>query len=161
MTIHPILVHFPIALLTLYAVIEIFRFRAIVLHQGLQSAKKVFLYIGVIMAFLTILAGSHDAGISDGPATYVSPKFVDIHAMFGLLTFIWFGLIALCYLFENSIKWPRVARVAGYVTKTPVLVVIVALIGLSIVFLTGALGGAIVYSHTDPFGQFLLLMVGN
>jgi uncharacterized membrane protein len=156
LNLHPILVHFPIGLLTIYALLEFLRLKQ--LRNPSMFVLKAFLVIvGFASACATWLSGQlieHDHG------TLMHPELLGIHNKISLLTTLTFGLLAAAYLVQVLQKWKlpvirgliapfdSLSRLITQRWPGPVL----AAIGLILLTLTGALGGVIVYGpQLDPF----------
>lgn len=160
MNIHPIAVHFPIALLTVYAILELLSGMSWLRNQPWKTGVKSFLLVvGTVFAFFTLSTGE---GAEQTVTDRSLHSLVETHAFFASAsTYIFLGL-ALIYIF-------RTARTRlWYVTKVPKVlrtiidwysrafdrrwfIALVALVGLVAITVTGALGGAIVYGpDVDP-----------
>lgn len=169
MNIHPIFVHFPIALLTLYALLEILRFRFIQRVPGMFSIKAFLVIIGSLGAFVALQTGElvEDA-FRSGSSTV--RQLIETHSAVATSTFVIFGLLALAYIislfntyaaqssFTRFVSqnpflasvWRILSNAAGFIMRPSVLVIL-AVLGLLAVTVTGALGGAIVYGpDADP-----------
>jgi len=136
---HPIIVHFPVSLLTLYAIFELIRFRRICEKPywfNVKATLAIFSFLGAAAAFAT------------GPGQNARSPLGEMHQHFALATLILSGVIALHYL----LRW---VRQAGYHHGIPAipswLLVLLALALLVCITITGGLGGALVYgTHFDP-----------
>ena len=137
MDIHPIVVHFPIALLTLYAVFELFRFKKVLERPYWFHIKAILAILGEVSALLAFLTGNEIEG----------NRLVEMHQQFAGMSILIFGVIALGYLFEWF--WP--VKASLFVMR-PYIIIPLALLGLAVLTITGGLGGAIVYgTQFDPF----------
>lgn len=148
MDIHPLIVHFPIALLTLYAVFELIRFNKVLEKPYWFYIKAALVIVGELLALLTILFSPEDGEM----------RIVEVHESFATATAIVFGLIALNYL----IHW---MKREGWFIRIPTLpnwsLVILAVIGLVCITITGGLGGAIVYgTEFDPLMAPIFKLLG-
>lgn len=152
------LVHFPIALLTLYAVTEILPVARIIKGAPWTAIKSFAVIIGALMAApAAIITGL----IEESRIPVEIPPPVELHKDFALWTFAVFGVIAVGYLiralaatFADKIPaWLR--RVADFLGGQP-LRSILAIGGLILVTITGALGGSMVFgSDVDPVVKFI------
>jgi uncharacterized membrane protein len=168
MNIHPLFVHFPIALLVVYSLLEIvpgIRSRA-----WAQSAKVACLYIGVLGAIAALITGGMAEELVEGshPRAYI----LEVHAPLAGLTSLIYLILAAAYLVRtfDTLGWgeriagdSRILRALWEFKKrfwrpireswvTPVL----ALAGLVGMVMTGALGAAIVYGPSvDPVASFV------
>lgn len=165
MNIHPIFVHFPIALLTIYSVLELIRFNKILNLPYWFYVKAIFVIFGSLGAVAAFITGRMSAqGI---PVTSELFRIVEMHERFAIATNIIFGILALSYLVlwlnkENISRFfinkPRLAKIwtiklniAKFVVETK-LVILLALAGLICITITGGIGGAMVFGpDADPF----------
>ena len=133
MDIHPLVIHYPIAFLTTYAVFELLRFRKLLDLPYWFYIKATLVIVGELGAISTAIFAQ------------ISPNLVgesvlsDMYKNFIIITAIIFGIISLAYL-----KWPKILR--------PVVIIPLAVIGLFFIVVAGGLFGATIYgTHFDPF----------
>lgn len=149
MNVHPILVHFPIALLTIAALMEILSFSWFTKRAYWWMVKGAFVTIGAVSSVFAFLSGD---AIEDSFRS--SRQLVEVHSSFAFGTVLVFGIIALSYVLvflkkEGFANW-TVIRMAERVQQ-PMILIPLSIIGLVLVTVTGALGGAIVYGpDIDP-----------
>ncbi len=172
MNIHPIFVHFPIALFTVYAVIELIWSKSFRANVSTLWLKTTLLVTGIIGAQVSLMTGETAEHLL-GEST-----LIEKHSTFANLTVWIFGILLVSYILhilDKKIVFPKIktflekrqpqdilVRVWGILVKgkdflimTPV-VYILAIVGLLAVTVTGALGGAIVYGpEVDPIVQFV------
>ncbi len=163
MNIHPLIVHFPIALLAVYSLLEcVPKVRA---SEWARGSKRIFLFMGVVTAFLALVSGGlAEELVESSPRAYI----LTVHAPAAGLTTLLYLVLAASYLvqiFDHRGWGDRIAgesrvlrtlwnmkkRLAHLVRDTWVTPVIAgfALFGLLV---TGALGAALVYGpEVDPF----------
>jgi|GEM_PF-2030864 len=163
---HPIIVHTPIAFLAIYAALEL-----LTVFKRLRFSKTFF----VLKAFLLTVGffGSIAATISGENALELHREFLNaeiahLHEEYGEMTRNVFGLLFVAYLTmaatlygqymtSFSSKFPRVqnmiVRVGEFFKKYYGLAILLGILGLGLVSITGALGGALVYGteSKDPF----------
>ncbi|MEY4744577.1 MAG: hypothetical protein RL272_522 [Candidatus Parcubacteria bacterium] len=168
MNVHPILVHFPIALLTVYAVLELLRVPHLMKRTSFFYVKAAFLLIGSAGSLAAYVSGN---AIEDMFASSAAMnRLVHIHSRWAIATVLAFGALAFCY----AAVWLKkeldargaafrivsgAARLGASVLDTP-LAALIALAGLACVTVTGALGGAIVYgADIDPIVKFITVLV--
>ncbi len=148
--IHPLLVHFPIALLFLYSVIKILPFQKFIPSVAWKDIERALLFFG----FLGSLAAFFTGGIAEH---LVQPnhQLVEMHSNFALLSVIIYGVLLL-YSEVFSFLKPSYARFSdGIVAK------ILALAGLICISITGMLGGVMVYGlSADPLAPLVLRLLG-
>lgn len=168
MNIHPIFVHFPIALLTIYAVLEICSTKVLREKVWFLYTKFTFLLFGVMGAFVSLQTGEmaeHLIGES---------SLVGKHAFFASTSTYVFGILGIIYLvsivnksgfvFKNKILfnvWSALNTITNFLNKK-FIILFAAIFGLICITITGALGGAIVYGpNIDPVVRFFYNLVGN
>lgn len=171
MNLHPVVVHFPIAFLSCYAVFELIRFKKLLQQDWWFFVKAVALFAGEAGAALAILV-SDQAQLALFKGQVASPladpwKTVSLHELWAHITLVVFGVLAFGYALSILRRWNLrrylqnkawlaklwdvYARMVEYwIVETP-LAVLLALFGLVAVTVAGALGGSIVYgSNNDP-----------
>ncbi len=165
--IHPLLVHFPIALLFLYSVIKILPLQKWFPQVGWRDIERVLLVCGVLGAFAALATG-------DTAEHLVHPnrQLVDAHSTFaGIATFIYGALLvgeiaAVFNTYKNRINasWQwllRISHVIEAILCNKVVSFILALAGFIAISVTGLLGGVIAYGLTaDPVAPFVLKLLG-
>lgn len=145
---HPILVHFPVALLTIYALLELIRFKKVISQPYWFYIKASFAILGSLGSLAAFLTGPEGEG--------VLPPLVAMHERFATVTVLLFLIINISYLSA----WLRPMRFSAFVLR-PYIIIPLALIGLVCITITGGLGGAIVYGTTfDPFMAPIFKMLG-
>jgi uncharacterized membrane protein len=165
--IHPLFVHFPIALFTIFTILEILPWKRFQRSRSGFLIKATFIIIGSLSSLVTLKTGEmaeHALGNN------VSIRnLVETHSTFANAASYIYGFIALLYLITlieryTSIddKSPqlvsilnRVIKIKNYSWKRFFLVPL-AIIGLVLITITGSLGGAIVYGpDIDPVVKFI------
>jgi uncharacterized membrane protein len=161
MNVHPIFVHFPIALLTLYALIELARFPILERMQSLQNTKLFLLFVGTLAVLPTLVAGKLAQWSLDVPSGSHTAEVIRIHSYFALSTAIVFSILSIAYCSKlyldhhNQSANNLVIKLAT-ITKIQPLVLMLAFIGVVLIFITGTLGGTIVYGpDLDPITRFV------
>lgn len=179
MNIHPIAVHFPIAFLTLYTAMEVFRFRRVTELPWWFHMKASLLILGALAGNGALLTGEMLAEQLKASGTI--PSIVGIHEQWAKFTVGIYSLLALAYLivwmertgvlnrlfpdpmrgFRNFFD-RRISPVARVFTRSGFAVTL-ALLGLVALTITGALGGSMVYGpDVDPVARIVYdLLVGS
>lgn len=164
---HPLFVHFPIALLVLYSVLKIIPFQKWFPRFAWNDARRILLAVGVIGAFFALATG-------DTAEHLFKPnhQLVEMHSTFAALaTWLYaallLGEIAAALNVSKParlFKIPGVAAISARLEQifcNPLFSGIVAFIALIAIMVTGLLGGAMVYGATaDPFASTLLQWLG-
>lgn len=165
--IHPLFVHFPVAMLFIYSVIKVSPFKKWFPTVAWREIERVLLFVGVLGAFAALLTG-------DTAEHLVHPNraLVDAHSTFATIsTFIYgallVGEIAAIINAKNFIygkTWQRVSEILHFletVLCNPIFSGILAALGFIAISITGMLGGTIAYGLTaDPFAGTLLKLLG-
>lgn len=158
MNLHPVFVHFPIALLTIYSLFEIFRLNILTRQAWYFYLKAVLVIAGAVMAAPTILTGLYVGRKLEGDK-FLGP-IVEMHERFAFFTAGIFIVIALAYVlawyaqeklkqgivFESKLIKFAQALVKG---KWTIALAVLGFISLTI---TGGIGGAMVFGpEAGPF----------
>ncbi|MCL5027645.1 MAG: DUF2231 domain-containing protein [Bacteroidetes bacterium] len=139
-TLHPKIVHFPIALFVVYALLEIIG--SFVKKDFFSKTAHLILFLGVLGAVAAVLTGNsaEDAARALSKAgVSISIQSIGDHSDFANFTLWYFaGLLVLrTYIvlrkkFSGSIKY---------------FFIVLSLVGVFLVYQTGELGGKLVYKY--------------
>lgn len=164
--IHPIIVHFPIALLFIYSLIKILPLQKWLPKTSWRQVGVVFLVLGVLGAW----AGNATGEIAEH-VVRVNREVLHAHTFFAGATNLFYVLLLLGELlpfitpivFEkfNFMQIGKLFAFVQIIVSNKVLMVIFAILGLVSITFTGLLGGVMVYGTTaDPLAGFVLQMLG-
>ena len=162
--IHPLFVHFPIALLFVYSLIKILPLQAWFPRVAWRQIERVLLFIGVLGAFAALTTG----GMAE-ELTHPNHQLVEMHSLFaGIATWLYVALLlgeivtmadslVVRYIPQRFVQ--SVRNVRDYLTIR-FTAKIIALAGLIAISITGLLGGVIVYGPTaDPIAGIVLQLL--
>lgn len=161
MNIHPIFVHFPIALLSIYTLMEIVNLKILRTQHWWFHTKAVLLFLGTIGGGVALLTGKMAEDAYRGTPTMA---LVHLHSTYAQLTVWVFGVLSALYIIAwlhqelNIEKLPDIIQTIGNIlihVETALfrsaLLIPASIIGLALIIITGALGGALVYGpDVDP-----------
>lgn len=160
MNIHPLIVHFPLALLVVYAILEI----SWIFRRGrsdrLQFTKLILLVFGALGARAALQTGEIAAQISGFQGQY--HQIVELHEWFANTStniFVWLLVGYLVLFFGPKIPSPVLQKLLHIVQKLQSRYVFVcaAVLGMACLMVTGALGGSLVYGiDADPITQLMV-----
>ena len=170
-SLHPALVHLPIGVLTLYAVLEILPLKRLESHVWYRYTKGIIVCAGVIGAFFALSSG--DAA---SETRVVNRAILEVHETVAGITTWLFAVLAGIYViawlrdFEYMVRlekfpfvkkvWNIIVRVA-YALDRPIIRKSIAMLGFIALSLTGILGGALVYGpDADPLVHYVLQFLG-
>lgn len=174
MTIHPLFVHFPIALLSVYSLFEVFRLKRLTAKDSWFYIKAVLVILGAVSAIVTLQTGEFDA---ESTRSYRGNPIFQAHKSAASVTTGIFLAIAACYVILWIVRegWHEkffaklmisegspirklfnlVYKIAEVLVGSP-LAILFALAGFALLSLTGALGGLLVYGpEADPLTKIL------
>ncbi len=167
MNIHPVLVHFPIALMTIYAIAELIQYKKLKNTLYIFYTKAILVITGTLFAFLSLSTGE----IAEGLYARSYKPLIDMHANFATATTYIFGFIALIYLiswinksiYNSRIQsflpnnlWIKIVNFVNYILNNKLIMISLSIVGLIVIIITGSLGGAIVYKpNVDPIVNFI------
>lgn len=164
--IHPLVVHFPIALLFLYSILKIIPLERWKPSFAWSHVRRFLLVIGVLGAFVAQQTGEIAQRMIGSER-----EIIEIHGLFANITIWLYGTLLagellkifngyLTSKFNNSLI-TKVLRAFEMVLTHRVLSIIIAFAGLITLSITGLLGGVIVYGTTaDPLAPYVLRILG-
>jgi uncharacterized membrane protein len=161
--IHPLIVHFPIALLTFYAALEIIRVPLLTRRDWWFPLKAAFLFVGFLGGLAALQTGDWASAAYRGSS---AAAIVEWHERFAQAALICFGVLAAAHLAEAI---ARIERVRATDTRwwatlllwerrifRPVVLILLAAVAFGLLLCTGALGGSLVYgTDIDPLAGIL------
>ena len=167
MNIHPIVVHFPVALLTLWSVIEIIRPSRWLPRVSWPSVSAVLLLVGFVSAFAALLTG-------DIASEGVRSGVVETHEHFAQFTVLVYGLFVIDFVLPLVLRMlmralpsglydivMRIARVYERLFQARSLRALLAIVALGSLTITGILGGVMVYGPTtDSLAPIVMSLLG-
>ena len=147
--IHPLIVHFPIALLFLYSVVKIIPFQNFFKGVSWKHIERFLLIFG----FLGALAALYTGDIAEH-IIKLDRQLVQMHSNFAMVSVFIYG--ALLFMELIAIFTPRYGKASdGLFSK------FLALIGLISISVTGLLGGVMMYGvSADPLAPMVLKFLG-
>ena len=165
--IHPLVVHFPIALLCCYSLLKILPVQSWFPKTSWVSIERFLLSVGTFGILLATSSG-------DTAKHMVRPDrdLVHTHEFFANLTLWFYMALVIIELLPVIISFTRdkkilsekilypITRLLPIITKQWIIRIL-ALLGFLALFLTGLLGGVITHgAATDPIAPFVLNMLG-
>lgn len=169
MNIHPIFVHFPIALLTLYSFFECFYFRKLINKEYWFFVKAILVVMGTLGGFFALSTG--DLAKNQYQNNIDIKNLIEIHSNWAAVAISIYSIISFVYIikwFDYS-SWLKkykpnnffivvrssVSRVIQ-IFLSPWILITLAGAGFVTITIAGALGGAIVYGpDVDPVVKFI------
>ena len=165
--IHPLFVHFPIALLFVYSIIKILPFKKWFPKVAWRDIERVLLLVGVLGAFAALATGS-----SAEHLIHANRQLVNAHANFGAAATFMYGALLVGeiaaminskkFIYGKSLKWiSEILQFVETIFCNPIFSGIIAFLGFIAISITGLLGGTIAYGLTaDPVAPFILKILG-
>lgn len=164
--IHPLLVHFPIALLFLYSIIKILPLARWFPNVAWRQVERVLLVVGFLGAYASLLTGETAEHL-----TRPDRNLLEMHSVFATLSTWLYGALLAGELLSmlNPILVaknlvPQLAKITIVLEKIlchNIFSKILALVALVAIIVTGMLGGVMVYGvSADPVAPFVLKILG-
>lgn len=135
MPVHPMLVHFPIALFTMFVLLEIIWM--LFQKEWIKNSSVLAIFLGLLFSVPTILSGEASAENFEKLQQFES--LIETHETFAKIT-------AFTFLIAFIVKILLI-RTNKLNTKTNWIVLVISLIGLYLLIQTGLKGGELVYKH--------------
>lgn len=145
---HRVIVHFPVALLSIYVLMETVNF--FVKNDFLGKSSLLILFLGVLFSALAVLTGNQASQLIAGTvkSNNIPSDIIGSHETYATITLWYFVFVlVLKYYFRAKKKSMEIIRI---------VFVMLALIGGFLIFQTGYIGGELVFEHgvgTKPFLQ--------
>ncbi len=157
--IHPIFVHFPIALLCVYSLIRVVPFHRWFPSVSWKHIERALLFFGVLGAGASLYTGEIAEHLVKPPR-----DIVEMHAGFAVATTWIYGALLLGEILSMwktlSAKFSFLVVVANILTHR-VFGRVLAIAGFAAITITGLLGGVLVYGlSADPFAAIVLRWLG-
>lgn len=163
MDLHPLVVHFPIALLTIYSILECVRPLTKAFYWA--RVRAVLVITGAVGAFASLSTGETAEHLFQNRELH---DVLEMHAAIGNITTWIYAILAAGYLLlwlnvaaQNSLPNPikniasMLQHIARFITETP-LAILLAILGFIGLTLTGALGAILVYGpEFDPITKLV------
>ena len=149
MPLHPLVVHFPIALLILAGVIEIVNVFA--KKELLNKFGTLLLVLGVISGFVTLATGDGAEHFAESKWGDAVESQIEPHENFADISMIIYSVLTVIkILFRHNIfKFSFLQSKALRGGIMSVLIVLLSLGGIASLAVTGHLGGKIVYENNS------------
>jgi uncharacterized membrane protein len=164
--IHPLFVHFPIALLFIYSIIKILPLKKVFPSVSWKHIERTLLFLGVLGAFAALSTG-------DIAEHLVHPNrdLVEAHSFFAAMATWTYAILLIGEILSVCMSWVTLKLKSAAVIKVitlfknlltnPALSILLAVIGLISISVTGLLGGVMVYSvSADPIAGIVLKLLG-
>ncbi len=155
---HPLFVHFPIALLFIYSIIKILPMQRFLPRVAWKDVERILLVIGVLSAFIALSTGETAEHL-------VRPdhKLVETHSTFATIsTWLYAALLIgeIASFLATKINNPIIVFLKKLLTNEW-LSKIIAILALASIAITGLLGGIMVYgTSADPLAEMALKILG-
>ena len=164
---HPIIVHFPIALLFIYSLIKILRIQKWFPKASWQTTEQFLLLIGTLGIFAAKSSGEVAKHLSNPDKNLVGMHelFANATTLFYVaLLIIEFLPLIIIFIQRKKIISEKYITIMGKISnkiKHKALVITLSVLGLISLFVTGLLGGVLVYgASADPIAPFVLKILG-
>lgn len=163
---HPIFVHFPIALLFIYSVIKILPLQKWFPTVAWKHIEQVLLFFGVLGAFAALWTGETAEHL-----TRPNRNLVENHSLFATIATWTYSLLLIGEILSISMTWivlkiksEKILKVLAYIKRILINTIIsrvLAIIGLIAISIAGLLGGVMVYgTSSDPLAGIVLKILG-
>lgn len=172
MNIHPIFVHFPIALLTIYGFLELLRFKKLLNKPWFEYVKGSFVIIGALTSSLALSTGELAEKAYKGNEIRI---LIEAHAKWANFASGIFAVLAFVYalqLFSHTSYYEKIQNsflstifnfifsISSALYSSAWFMMTASFVGIVAITITGGLGGAIVYGQdVDPVVKIIYTLL--
>ncbi|MGI9118259.1 MAG: DUF2231 domain-containing protein [Minisyncoccia bacterium] len=165
--IHPIFVHFPIALLFIYSIIKILPLEKWFPTVSWKHIERALLVFGTLGAFAALTTGEVAEHLAKP-----NHQLVEMHSLFaGISTWVYTALLLgeiltilkekFSFKFEKFVTLNKAINFIQKILTNEIIVLVLAIVGFVAITVTGLLGGVMVYgTSADPFAKIVLQILG-
>lgn len=164
--IHPIFVHFPIALLFIYSIIKVLPLQKWLPTVAWRQIERAFLLFGVLGAFAALATGDTAEHFAKA-----NRQLVNVHAFFASAATWIYGILLFSEIvailntsYQSLIQSDKIKTILLKIEAflcTPFFSKALAILGFIAIFIAGLLGGVIVYgTSADPLAGVVLKLLG-
>lgn len=168
MNLHPIFVHFPIALLTLYSALEVTKYAKD--SASWKHARAILVFFGTLGAFFSLSTGETAEHLFKDSSLR---SVLEMHSFLATITTWVYAVLAVSYLLSwlqeerlfsslpHALKKPvtSILALANLILGTP-LAAALAILGFIGLAFVGALGAILVYGpNFDPMTSFVYALL--
>lgn len=166
--IHPIVVHFPVALLFIYSVLKVLPMKRWAPRFAWSDVERVFLVLGFGGALMALSTGETAEHLVRSAS---NRDLIEVHSVFANASVAFYGALLLAEVISVLHAWSAfrtkfskldnfLNHIYNFLTK-PLISKLLALLGLVALSITGLLGGVLVYGvSADPFAPLVLKLLG-
>ena len=151
---HPLIVHIPVGLLTVYSLLELACLLPTIRRRDTLPTKLFLLGVGVLGALAALITGSL-AGQRVAQTSLA--RVVQMHSLFAFLSVLLYaGLAIVSYNFWRAKHKGTATGFIARLGSSQIFLSLVALVALGSLSITGGLGGIMVYGpDADPMTHIL------
>lgn len=168
MNIHPIIIHFPIACLILYTMIEVLGLFSSKVKINFVNTKYFLLFVWVVGAFVALQTWEIAEHLMS------KSSLIETHSLFANLTYFAYTIISIFYLIRLAIDYRRGEKYRNQSLQKKLpqilsvlnnqysyyIIVMISIVWSILLSITGALGGAISHwPNADPMVRFVYDML--
>ena len=164
--IHPIFVHFPIALLFIYSIVKVLPLQRWMPSVSWKAIERFLLFFGVLGAFAALATGETAEHLSRP-----NHQLVEMHSTFGAIATWVYGILLFGEIVSIiNTSYQSLLKVEKFQTillklenifYNQTFSKLLAVVGFIAIFVTGLLGGAMVYgTSADPVAGLVVRLLG-